>query len=220
MRTRMPPRGFTLVEMLVAMTVMAIVMSLAALAFKYVIFAHLFAESHLSSEEQARVAMAKVTGIARQASIVDDGSALVTPPPPPFSEPAATPGSRLAFTQAAALPTDMPTPGGRPVPCYNKVQIYFSEQNGAQTGELLEQIDPDVAASPCPNFDYSNMPRIVARNVQAFSVEPLAGAGAFATGYRIDISTMVATDNANDQRAGALYHLSSVISPLVFGAAQ
>jgi len=207
-------------EMLVAMAVMAIVMSLAALGFKYVIFAHLFAESHLSSEEQARVAMAKVTGIARQASIVDMGTSFATPPPPPFSEPAATPGTRLVFTQAAALPIDMPTPGGRPQPCYNKVQVYFSEQNGAQTGQLLEQIDPDVAGSPCANFDYSNMPRLVARNIQAFSVAPIAGADSYGNGYRVDISTMVATDNANDLRAGALYHLSSVISPLVFGAAQ
>ena len=219
MSSRQRVRGFTLVEMVVAMAVMGIVMTLAALEFKYVVEQHLFAESHLTAEQQARVAMAKVTGASRQASVVDSTPVPGITSQPAFLEPASTPGPRLVFTQAAPLSPDMPTQNGVPVPCYDKVQLYVLQPSLAEPGDLWEQADPYDPSKPCQT-DYSHMPLLVARNVQAFQVQPIAGADQFSTGYRIDITIFDAEDHRIDSRAGALYRLSSVVTPLVFGQAQ
>ena len=213
-------RAFTLVEMLVAMAVMGIVMSFAALEFKDVVYTYISVGSHLSSEQQARLAMAKVSDALRQASVVDSPDPNSTGQPvQAVLEPTNTPGPRLVFTAAAEVDANMPLDGsGRPTPCYNKVQIYWEPSSESPPGNLFEQIDPVNPADPCP-FNYAGMPRLVARNVQAFIVQPGRGDG-FAQGYRVDVSIFDYDDNKLNSNAGALYHLSSVITPLVFGAAR
>lgn len=213
-------RAFTLVEMLVAMAVMTIVMSFAALEFKDVVSTYLSVGSHLSSEQQARLAMQKVSDALRQATVVDSPDPNSTAKPgQAVREPQSTPGPRLVFTAAAQVDANMPLDAnGRPTPCYNVVQIYWEPSSDSPPGNLFEQIDPNAPQNgPCGN--YGPMPRLIARNVQSFVVQPGAGQG-FLQGYRVDVSIFDYDDNKLNSNAGALYHLSSVITPLVFGAAN
>ena len=212
--------GFTLVEMMVAMAAMGIIMTFAAFEFSSVINAHLFAVSHLSAEQQARIAMQKVAGISRAASVVDTGSDdPMSTPPPAVSEPSSTTGPRFVFTQVASLdPNDMTIQNGVPVPCYNNVQIYLQNTVGAVGGTVWEQADPHD--QPCKGFDYSRMPLLIARNVADFEVTPVKNTNAYENGYRVDITIYGYDDRSIDSRAGASYHLESVITPIVFGAAQ
>lgn len=225
MVTKKNGRGFTLVEMLVAMAVMGIVMSFAALEFKDVVFTYISIGSHLSSEQQARLAMAKVSDALRQASVVDNPDPNSTAKPgQAVTEPSTTPGPRLVFTAAAEVDTNMPLDeNGRPTPCYNVVQIYWEPSSESPPGNLFEQIDPNPPGGPCPKFNYGGMPRLLARNVQAFVVQHGSGDGSpqgYLQGYRVDISIFDYDDNKVNSNAGALYHLSSVIAPLVYGAAN
>jgi len=216
-------RGFTLVEMCVAMGVMGIVMTVAAMEFKTVVYTHLFETSHMSAEQQARVAMAKIAGISRQASVVDNQT-VGSNPTPAVTEPSSTAGPRFVFTQVACLGTDpkcLPVSGGVPAPCYNKVQLYLQNTVGAVGGTLWEQAEPfDAAGGPCPSFDYSRMPLLIARNVEDFSVTPIPNNTnklGYQNGYRVDLTIYGYDDHSIDSRAGASYHLQTVITPIVFG---
>lgn len=231
MRSGYRSRGFTLVEMLIAMAIMGIVMSFAALEFKDVVFGYLSGESHLSAEQQARVAMAKVDDLSRQASVVDGAA-----PTPPVLQPVRTPGPVLQFTKAEDLgPKSMPTPGNMPKPCYDYVTIELEQPAGIvnpdpsqQPHTLVEQTTPyDPTRLDCvaPNSTPAP-PRIIARNVASFVVQPIecpptkSNCQSYSQGYQIDISIFDYDDNAADHHAGALYHFSSVIDPLTFGKAQ
>ena len=212
---RRKAQGFTLVEMMVAMAIMGIVMTLAALEFKYVVYGYLFNESHLTAEQQARVAMAKVTNVAHQASVPDSSpNPQASSTPVAILEPLSTPGARLAFTQVASLnPSDMPVVNGDPVPCYNVVQLYVDSFAGVPSvGKLWEQVDP-LLGSDCAGFDYSHMPLLLSRNIQRFMVEPIQNG----QGYRVDLTIYDGEDHAIDNRAGATYDLTSVITPIVSG---
>lgn len=218
-------RAFTLVEMCVAMAVMAIVMSLAALEFKDVVYAHLFAESHLSVEQQARVAVAKIAAASRQASIVDSTPIPGQPdqnPSPAISEPQKTPGPRLVFTQVATLDTKYIDVNGAPQLCYNLVQIYLDKPSAQDEGKIWEQVAPnDPTQGNCPGYTYPAGPILLTKNVNAFSVEPLsAGKDKYEIGYRIDITIFDYEGYALDNRNTALYQLSTVILPNVYGKAQ
>jgi prepilin-type N-terminal cleavage/methylation domain-containing protein len=222
-RGRTGARAFTLVEMVVAMAVMGIIMTLAALEFKYIVFSHLSAESHLTAEQQARVAMAKITGAAHQASVVDSSPNPLATATPAIIEPVTTPGPRLVYTQAASLdPSAMPIQNGVPVPCYNQVQLYLDKAPGDTVGTLKELATPiGPSLGSCAGFDYSHMPLLLARNVQDFQVSPIANnVDPYAAGYRIDLTIYDEEGHQIDQRAGALYTLSTVISPIVYGAAK
>jgi len=220
-------RAFTLFEMLIAMAVMGLVMSFAALEFKAVVFTYLDADSHLSAEQQARVAIAKVNDLSRQASVVNDAN-----PNPAVIEPASTAGPRLQFTKVDSLdPTTMPFLNGAPVPCYDVVTILLSPVSTsgdpiAQPHNLVAETAPFDSTRPeCPKPTDAGM-RLIARNVQDFTVQPVETCqdtnkcSSYLEGYRIDISTFDYDDHAADQHAGALYHLSSVITPLTFGKSE
>jgi prepilin-type N-terminal cleavage/methylation domain-containing protein len=208
-------RAFTIFEMIIAMFIMAIVMSVAALEFQSVIYQHMFLESHLTAEQQARVAIAKVSGAARQTSV--DISDFPTPPPPVI-QPASTPGPILEFYQVASLqPGEMPTPGGIPKPCYNTVTIALNKQIGETVGTIEETIAP--VSGPCVPAP-PVAPLVLARNVADFQVSYASGVANSGAGYRIDVLIYDQEDNTIDQRMGASYHLSSVFTPLVFGKAE
>ena len=218
-------RAFTLVEMLVAMAVMGIVMSFAALEFKAVVFTFLDADTHLSAEQQARVAIAKVNDLSRQASVVDGAD-----PTPPVVQPANTAGPTLQFTKVDSLdPNTMPFSNGVPTPCYDVVTVELapvsiSGNPIAQPHNLVAQTEPYPFNPPGCKITDAGL-RLIARNVEDFSVQPVEcttdiNCTGFLQGYRIDISTFDYDDHAVDQHAGALYHLSSVITPLAFGKAD
>ena len=221
-------RAFTLVEMLVAMAVMGIVMSFAALEFKAVVFTYLNADSHLSAEQQARVAIAKVNDIAHEASVVDDPNPEMSPLPP-IIEPQSTAGPNFKFTIAQSLdPSSIPTPNGVPKACYDVVTISLAPDSAAPNPiaaphNLVEQIEPqDPSRSECTQgFTYGM--RLIARNVEDFTVQKAEcknGNCTYSQGYRIDLSIFDYDDNKADAHAGALYHLSSVIAPLTFGESK
>jgi len=227
-------RAFTLVEMLVAMAVMGIVMSFAALEFRAVVFTYLDADSHLSAEQQARVAIAKVNDLSYQASVVNNLDSLVSPPPA-IIQPLSTPGPTLEFTKAQCLdPSCLATPSGVPNPCYDIVWIFVVPDSALPNGNpifqphnLVEQTVPfDLSRTECTGSEQSGV-RLIARNVSDFSVgeaEPCSpgsnNCSTYGQGYRIDISIFDYDDHNADTHAGALYHLSSVITPLTFGAAK
>ena len=222
-------RAFTLVEMLVAMAVMGIVMSFAALEFKAVVFTYLDADSHLSAEQQARVAIAKVNDLAHQASVVDDVDPEASPTPA-IIQPASTAGPTLQFTMAQSLdPSSIPTPNGVPRACYDVVTVSLAPNSVAPNPiaaphNLVEQIEPkEPSRSECTKGVTYGM-RLIARNVEDFTVQK-AGCtqeqehcNPYGQGYRIDLSIFDYDDNKADAHAGALYHYSSVITPLTFGA--
>jgi prepilin-type N-terminal cleavage/methylation domain-containing protein len=220
-------RAFTLVEMLVAMAVMGIVMSFAALEFKAVVFTYLDADSHLSAEQQARVAIAKVNDLSRQASVVNNAN-----PTPAVVEPASTAGPTLQFTKVDSLdPKTMPFLDGAPDPCYDVVTITLSPVSIsgdpiAQPHNLVAETVPYPFNPPACSKPADAGIRLIARNVQDFTVQPVetctdtSKCSGYLQGYRIDISTFDYDDHAADQHAGALYHLSSVITPLTFGKSE
>lgn len=219
-------RAFTLVEMLVSMAVMGIVMSFAALEFKDVVFTYLNADSHLSAEQQARVAVAKVNDLSHQASVVDGAN-----PAPPITEPGPTPGPELRFTMAQSLdPNSIPLQNGVPAPCYDVVTVSLAPDSAAPDPiaaphNLVEQVEPyQTSRTECTKGVTFGL-HLIARNVENFTVqqiEPCNGIDCtpYGQGYRIDISIFGYDENKVDRHAGALYHLSSVITPLTFGASQ
>jgi len=224
-------RAFTLVEMMVAMAVMGIVMSFAALEFRAVVFTYLDADSHLSAEQQARVAIAKVNDLSRQASVVNDSSANAPSPVPAIIKPQNTAGPTLQFTKVDSLdPNTMPFLNGAPDPCYDVVTITLSPVSisgdpVAQPHNLVAETAPyPFNPTGCPKPANAGL-RLIARNVEDFTVQPVEcgsnlNCSGYLQGYRIDISTFDYDDHAADQHAGALYHLSSVITPLTFGKSE
>lgn len=227
-------RGFTLVEMLVAMAVMGIVMSFAAFEFRAVVFTYLNADSHLSAEQQARVAVAKVNDLAYQASVVDNLDPSVSPAPA-IIQPASTPGPTLEYTKAQCLDEScLATPSGVPDPCYDTVSIFLVPDSALpnsdpllQPHNLVEETAPfDPSRTECTAGEHSGL-RLIARNVADFTVgkaEPCppesTNCTVYGQGYRIDISIFDYDDHNANSNAGALYHLSSIITPLTFGAAK
>jgi len=224
-------RAFTLVEMLVAMAVMGIVMSFAALEFKDVVFTYINVDSHLSAEQQARVALAKVSDLSRQASVVNNLNPEMSPTPA-VTEPVSTRGPVLRFTKAQDLSAvSIPTPSGVPNPCYDTVTIFVVPDSAVPNSDpifkphnLVEQVAPfDTTRHECISGTPTQF-RLIARNVEDFTVQPVESCDAgspkctsYGQGYRLDISIFGYDDHNEDQRAGALYHLSSVITPLTFG---
>lgn len=225
-------RAFTLYEMCVAMAIMGIVMSFAALEFKAVVFSYLDADSHLSAEQQARVALAKVDDLSRQASVVNDVSATAPSPEPAILEPASTPGPTLRFTKVDSLDLNtMPFCNGAPCPCYDVVTIALSQVSIsgdpiAQPHNLVAETEPYLLNPPSCSKPADAGMRLIARNVEDFTVQPAEpcvnpnNCTGYLQGYRIDISTFDYDDHAADQHSGALYHLSSIITPLTFGRSE
>ena len=216
MRKRSGTRGFTLVEMIVTTVILAAIMSIAAMEFQSVIYQRMFLESHLTAEQQARVAMAKVSGAARQMSVdITD----YQNPPPPVVQPTATPGPVLEFTQVSSLqPGELPTPGGVPQPCYDNITIQVVKTSQT-VGNLEETVSP--VSGPCVPAP-PQAPIVLARNIAAFEVTPVAGgpSNGYGEGFQIDLTVYDQEDNTIDQRMGASYHLATVITPLIFGKAQ
>ncbi|HLZ09068.1 MAG TPA: hypothetical protein VKT80_10800, partial [Chloroflexota bacterium] len=93
-----------------------------------------------------------------------------------------------------------------------------------QPHNLVERISPvDRSRIECTAVKQTDL-RLIARNVSDFSVSPIEpcppgspNCTPYGQGYRIDISIFGYDDNKADKRAGALYHRSSVITPLTFG---
>jgi prepilin-type N-terminal cleavage/methylation domain-containing protein len=220
-------RGFTLVEMLVAMLLLGIVMSIAAYEIQTVVYQRMYMQSHMTAEQTARVAMSRVADDSRQMSVdITD----FAQPQGPVLQPAtmSTAGPILQYYETAGLvaqgsgPNPLPSPNGVPVPCYNEVTIQLVIPTPPPTlrgGELQETIVP--VGSPC-DMTYPSAPIVLARNVSSFTVTAIpSGSTGVPNGYQIDISAYPSDDEANiDTRMGATYRISQMITPVVFQEAH
>lgn len=220
-------RGFTLVEMLVAMLLLGIVMSIAAYEIQTVVYQRMYMQSHMTAEQTARVAMSRVADDSRQMSVdITD----FAQPQGPVLQPAvgSTAGPILQYYETAGLvaqgsgPNPLPSPNGVPVPCYNEVTIQLVTPTPPPTlrgGELQETIVP--VGSTC-NMSYPSAPIVLARNVSSFNVNPVAsGSSGVPNGYQVDIAAYPSDDEANiDTRMGATYQISQMITPVVFEEAH
>jgi prepilin-type N-terminal cleavage/methylation domain-containing protein len=207
-------RGNTLAELLIAMVVLAIVMSLAAWEVQSIVGQHNFAQSHLDAEEQARIAMSRMTEAIKQSSVdISD----FNPPAGPVISPTATPTSAIQYYQVAGLTPDaLPTSAsGAPVPCYNVVTLQYQPPAPFTTeGSVEEYVAP--AASPCPRFTYPPA-AVVAENVNSFNVVPVQGAGV--PTYQLNLTITAQLQTALGTEPGQ-YSLSETIVPLVSGKSQ
>jgi prepilin-type N-terminal cleavage/methylation domain-containing protein len=207
-------RGNTLVELLMAMVVLAIVMSLAAFEFRSVITQHEFVQSHLDAEEQARIAMARMTAAVKQSSVDISDFSL---PNGPVISPTSTPDSKIQYYQVSGLtPDDLPTAAaGAPLPCYNVVTLAYQTPAPKETeGTVAETIAP--VGAPCPNFTYPPS-TVIAQNVDSFGVQLISGTGAptYQLNLTIKAQLLTATNMPPSQ-----YSLSETIVPLVYGSSQ
>ncbi len=92
-------RGFTLVEALVAMSIMGVILTLAILEFGHVVRHFAKTSADLDAERAARMAMANVTKEMRQA--MPDPN-VPAPQPPPITYPTYNPSPGPGATQAPA----------------------------------------------------------------------------------------------------------------------
>lgn len=210
-------RGHTLVEMLVAMAVLGIVMSLAAFEFQSVIAQHNFVQSHLDAEQQARIAMSKLSVAVRQASV--DVTDFPSPGGPVTMPTAGTStASEIQYYAVAGLsPQALPTDGnGAPIPCYDQVTItYQTPAPMASEGTLLKTVAP--VGLPCVATAPS--PEIIATNVDYFNVTERSAGSGYKNSYNITLSIKAEIINLS-RSASPLptqYTLSTTLSPLAFG---
>jgi prepilin-type N-terminal cleavage/methylation domain-containing protein len=210
-------RGNTLIEMIFAMVILAILMSLAALEVRNIVQERTFVESHLDAEEQARLGMARVGDAVRQASV--DMADFGPNPPPPIVAPAATATAEIVYYQVASLsPKSLKvSSSGKPEPCYNKITIAYQTPEPATPpipeGTITEEIQP--VAIQC-DMVYPKAPTVLARNVEDFTVIPPVGHN---TGYLINltIKAQLATDV---RQVPTEYTLSDTFVPLAQGIMQ
>jgi type II secretory pathway pseudopilin PulG len=226
-RTR-TQRGTTILELMCAMILLSVVMSLAAFEFRDVIQQHYFVESHLTAEQQARIAMSDIMTSARQASVDITDNPFPRQPPPPVIHPDGTPGPVLEFTQVATL-QNLPTFNGQPQPCYLDVTIsYQTPAPGKLFGSIVQHTAYESA--PCPQPYTLPADTTFTRNVATpppngnpgFQVSLIKGQGLggnFGNAYDITliVQSLLPTKS---QDPPAQFTLTSRLTPLIFGINQ
>jgi prepilin-type N-terminal cleavage/methylation domain-containing protein len=223
-RTR-TQRGTTIIELMVAMLLLSVVMSLAAFEFRDVIQQHYFVESHLTAEQQARIAMSDIMTSARQASVDITDYPFPEQPPPPVEQPANTPGPVLEFTQVSQLQNlQQGQFNGQPQPCYVDVTISFeTPAPGKVYGSIVQHTA--YKSAPCANY---TLPQdtTFARNVAVlpngnpgFQVSLIKGQGSGLNyGNAYDITLIVQSLlPTKSQDPPAQFALTSRLTPLIFG---
>jgi prepilin-type N-terminal cleavage/methylation domain-containing protein len=173
MTAREKTRGFTIPELLISMSIMGIVLALAIVEFAMVFNHNNLMTANMSADQNARIAMAKVTNELRQAMPdVSDTSppyTMVIQPtqPPPSTAPTAA--SVVEFYRvhngAGGLVTPIPTDlTGNPKPCYDDVTLTYD--SAART--ITRTITPAVVSAVCNG---ATSTAIIARNVTNFGVK-------------------------------------------------
>lgn len=178
-------RGFTIVELLISMTIMGIVLALAVVEFAMVFNHNSLMTANLTADQNARIAMAKVTNELRQAmpDLTDStsGTVMVTPTqPPPSTAPTA-----VTFVQfyrvhngTGGLVNPIPTDAnGNPTPCYDLVTLNYDPalQTITRTVSLVVNSICTIASSNT---------NVLARNVTAFGASAVS-----ATLLDVDLQT-------------------------------
>jgi len=189
-------RGFTIVEMLISMTIMGLVLALAVVEFAMVFNHNNLTSANITAEANARISMAKVTNEMRQA--MPDVTDFTTPPYPMVVTPTAPPPSTAPGTStsieyyrvdngsagltASPIPVDS---NGNPVPCYDEVTLTYDP-----VGETITRTISLVQNTNCSTASVTT--DILARNIVGFSVSAISG-----TLFDVDLQTRATTGAYN-----------------------
>ncbi|MBC5806846.1 MAG: hypothetical protein DLM53_09895 [Candidatus Eremiobacter antarcticus] len=180
--------GISVIELLISMVVMGFIMSLAVVEFAMVFKHNDLTNANLTAEQNARIAMAKVSNEFRQA--MPNETDFTGPDYPMVIVPAAPsvpPGPTVTTIEfwrvhkgkggMAAAPKPIPTNAkGAPVPCYDDVTLAYD----AAADTITRKVDSTGCALGVVKTD------ILARNVTAFGVTPLSAQNIL---FQIDLST-------------------------------
>lgn len=189
-------RAFTTVELLISMVIMGIILALAVVEFAMVFNHNTLANANLTAEQNARIAMAKVSNEFRQA--MPNESDFTAPPypmvisptpPPPSTAPAAVSTVKYwrVHNGAGGLASPIPTSNvGAPVPCYDTVTLSYD--GALKTITRTAVLQTNVAN--CPTA--STVTDTIAYNVTDFKVLPLDAAG---TLFQISVQTLPSKGN-------------------------
>jgi len=174
-------RAFTLVEALVTTAIISLVLTLVTVMFQFIVQHYTKTSSDLDAEREARLAMANVTDIMREAQ-VNPALAQPTPPatpvppvsfpvmPPGTPPPSPTPAGTTTFT-IAEQPTSANYASPTPLP-YDTVTISLgTPPPGHAYGDLQETIN-------------GSAPMIIGHDIKTFQVLPV-----FQNVYDITITT-------------------------------
>ena len=198
-------RGFTVTELMISMTIMGIILGLAVLEFAMVFNHNNLMNANLTAEQNARIAMAKVTNELRQAmpDMTDfpASTTIVVSPtaPPPSTAPAAS--TTVEFYRvhngSGGLVTPVPTDAnGDPVPCYDDVKLVYDSV--AHTISKTVQL---VSNTDCPGTSLTATTSVLARNVMGFGVTSESG-------YLYDVDLQTVASNGNY----GIYDLNSQVA--------
>ena len=216
-------RGATLIDVLVAMVVLAVVATAVAFMFEEAVKHFAFSSSSLTSEQQARVALTKVTVAMRQASLIvtatpdQNGQ---TPIPVPMPSATGAPSNQVVFYEVASL-NDQDfgqNNDGEPTPCYNKVRIAWASPNPAPSPpQYGAPITEDVVpyATPCPNFTYPPT-AVIANDVTSFTVTQNAGNATNGQTWNYQVDVQVTKQERVDQTP-SVYQLTANVHPIMAG---
>jgi prepilin-type N-terminal cleavage/methylation domain-containing protein len=184
-------RGFTIVELLISMTILGLVLGLAIIEFAMVFNHNNLMNANLTADQNARIAMAKVTNELRQAmpDITDSstGTIVVTPTaPPPSTAPA--PVTTVSFYRvhngAGGLVTPVPTSAaGDPTPCYDLVTLTYDPV--AKTISKTVTLQTNAICTTA-----STATTVLARNIVGFGVTAET-----ATLFDVDLQTVASNGN-------------------------
>jgi prepilin-type N-terminal cleavage/methylation domain-containing protein len=171
--TTMTSRGFTVPELLIAMTIMGIVLALAVVEFAMVFNHNALTTENVTAEQNARIAMARVTNELRQAmpdfTDFSNGKPVVQPTAPP---PSTAPGQStvVEFYRVDPGPQGLSTSGampvdsfGNPIPCYDDETLTYDP-----VAKTITRTISVVTNSNCPNANTTT--DVLARNILNFWV--------------------------------------------------
>jgi prepilin-type N-terminal cleavage/methylation domain-containing protein len=173
---RAEKRGFTVVEMLISMTIMGLVLALAVVEFAMVFNHNNLTSANITAESNARISMAKVTNELRQAMPdITDFSAnypIVVNPPTPAPSSAPVASQMVQFYRVANVAGGLQTPlpldtNGNPVPCYDLETLTYDP--------VAKTITKDVKLITNSNCSTaSDVSNVIAYNIIGFSVQALS----------------------------------------------
>jgi len=204
MSIRAKTRGFTIVEMLISMSIMGLVLSLAIVEFVMVFNHNSLMTADLTADQNGRIVMSRVTNELREGMPdVTDYTTPATPPPivsAPTPAASAVPVQTVAFWRVhdgtgglddpVAIPTDA---FGNPTPCYDQVSLVYDPVAHTITRTVTLKTNAN-----CPTPQTTT--NIVASNVSSFgATAPSANL------IDIDLQT-------TDSKGGSIYDLNSQVA--------
>ena len=183
MPVRPANRGFTVPELLISMGIMGVVLALAIVEFAMVFNHNNLMTANMSADQNARIAMAKVTNELRQAmpNITDYSSnyPMVISPTPP-----ATWAQTVQFWRVHNGPGGLVTPvptdvSGNPTPCYDTVTLAWDSTLKTITRTVVLNTNTICTIA-------SSTTDVIARNITNFRVQPVNGS---TTLYEVNLET-------------------------------